>query len=93
VPKNFPKPVYDFSKNPLSEDKIQLGRALFYDPILSRNNMISCASCHSQFSAFTHVDHALSHGIEDKIGFQINMSVLDLLFNVGPLKVKELLSV
>jgi hypothetical protein len=30
---------------------------------------------------------------EDKIGFQINMSVLDLLFNVGPLKVKELLSV
>ncbi|MEN9884648.1 MAG: hypothetical protein RLZZ420_1865, partial [Bacteroidota bacterium] len=30
---------------------------------------------------------------ENKIGFQTNMSVLDLLFNVGPLKVKELLSV
>lgn len=30
---------------------------------------------------------------EDKIGFQNNMSVLDLLFNVGPIKVKDLLSV
>jgi cytochrome c peroxidase len=78
VPSNFPKPVYDFSKNPLSENKIQLGRALFYDPILSRNNMISCASCHSQFSAFTHVDHALSHGIEDKIGFRNSPALMNL---------------
>ena len=70
VPKFFPKPVYDFSKNPLSNNKVLLGRALFYDPILSRNNMISCASCHSQFSAFAHVDHALSHGIEDRVGFR-----------------------
>lgn len=78
VPSNFPKPVYEFSKNPLSENKIQLGRALFYDPILSRNNMISCASCHSQFSAFTHVDHALSHGIEDKIGFRNSPAIMNL---------------
>jgi len=78
LPINFPKPVYDFSKNPLSENKILLGRALFYDPILSRNNMISCASCHSQFSAFTHVDHALSHGIEDKIGFRNSPALMNL---------------
>ena len=78
VPNNFPKPVYNFSKNPLSENKIQLGRALFYDPILSRNNMISCASCHSQFSAFTHVDHALSHGIEDKIGFRNSPALMNM---------------
>lgn len=78
LPVNFPKPVYDFSKNPLSNNKIQLGRALFYDPILSRNNMISCASCHSQFSAFTHVDHALSHGIEDKIGFRNAPALMNL---------------
>lgn len=78
LPKIFPKPVYDFSKNPLSENKIKLGRALFYDPILSRNNMISCASCHSQFSAFTHVYHALSHGIEDKIGFRNSPTLMNL---------------
>ena len=78
VPNNFPKPVYDFSRNPLSENKILLGRALFYDPILSKNNKISCASCHSQFSAFTHVDHALSHGIEDKIGFRNSSTLMNL---------------
>lgn len=78
LPKNFPEPVYDFSKNPLSKNKILLGRVLFYDPILSRNNTISCASCHSQFTAFTHVDHALSHGIEDKIGIRNAPSLVNL---------------
>ena len=78
LPKSFPKPVYDFSKNPLSKSKILLGRALFYDPILSRNNKVSCASCHSQFSAFSHVDHALSHGIDDKIGFRNSPALMNL---------------
>ncbi len=78
VPKNWPHPVYDFSKNPLTANKIELGRALFYDPILSRNNMISCASCHSQYNAFTHTDHALSHGIEDKIGTRNSPALMNL---------------
>lgn len=78
APAHFPKPVYDFSKNPLTEQKILLGRALFYEPMLSRNNTISCASCHSQFSAFTHVDHALSHGIEDKIGIRNAQTLMNL---------------
>ena len=68
VPEKWPEPYYDFSRNPLAENKILLGRVLFYDPILSRNNIISCASCHSSFSSFTHIDHALSHGINDSIG-------------------------
>ena len=68
VPENWPKPVYNFKNNKLTVQKIQLGRVLFYDPILSKNNTISCASCHSPFGAFAHVDHALSHGIYDSIG-------------------------
>ncbi len=67
-PKGWPEPHYNFRKNQLSNEKIQLGRALFYDPILSRNQTISCASCHLSYTAFTHVDHNLSHGIEDRIG-------------------------
>ncbi len=78
VPSNFPTPTYDFSNNNLTNEKVQLGRALFYDPILSRDNTISCASCHSQFSAFTHVDHALSHGIEDRIGFRNTPTLMNL---------------
>ncbi|MFK7905483.1 MAG: cytochrome-c peroxidase [Chitinophagales bacterium] len=65
---HFPKPHYDFSKNPLYSAKIELGRALFYDPILSKDNTISCASCHSPYNAFAHTDHDLSHGINDQIG-------------------------
>ncbi len=81
VPKNWPKPQYDFSKNPLSASKIELGRILFYDPILSRNNTISCASCHSQYTAFTHVDHSLSHGIEDRIGNRNSPALMNLAWH------------
>lgn len=81
VPKDWPKPEYDLSKNPLSKEKIELGRALFYDPILSRNNTISCSSCHSQFTAFTHVDHALSHGIDDRIGKRNSPALMNLAWH------------
>jgi cytochrome c peroxidase len=67
-PKHFPKSEYNFSNNPLTKEKIELGRALFYDPILSSDNTISCASCHSPYNAFAHTDHDLSHGINDEIG-------------------------
>ncbi len=67
-PKYFPKPVYALENNNRTEFKIELGRVLFYDPILSKDNSISCASCHNPYNAFAHVDHSLSHGINDKIG-------------------------
>lgn len=81
VPPNWPTPNYDFSKNPLSAAKIQLGRKLFYDPILSKNNTISCASCHSPFNAFTHVDHDLSHGINDRIGTRNSPALMNLAWH------------
>lgn len=67
-PNYFPKPVYNFNENPLDSAKVELGRVLFYDPILSLDNTISCASCHSPYNAFAHTDHDLSHGIFDSIG-------------------------
>ena len=78
VPKDWPKQEYDFSKNPLTHDKVELGRALFYDPVLSKDNTISCNSCHSQFTAFAHVDHALSHGINNLIGSRNAPALMNL---------------
>ena len=78
VPKSWPKPHYDFSKNPITEQGFQLGRQLFYDPILSRDSTISCASCHLQATGFTHVDHDLSHGIDGKIGTRNSMALVNL---------------
>lgn len=68
IPKGFPKPLYDFSKNKITPDGFILGRKLFYDPILSNDYFTSCASCHQRFAAFAHIDHALSHGVLGKIG-------------------------
>jgi len=81
IPEKWPKPQYNFNKNPLTFEKIELGKALFYDPILSRDNSISCASCHSQYTAFTHVDHTLSHGIDDKIGNRNSPALMNLAWH------------
>lgn len=81
VPTTWPKPAYDFSKNPLTQQKVELGRSLFYDPLLSKNNQISCASCHSPFTAFTHVDHDLSHGIDDRIGTRNSPALMNLAWH------------
>ena len=40
-------------RNPLSEEGVALGRMLFYDPILSVDSSVSCASCHFLEQAFT----------------------------------------
>ncbi len=40
-------------ENPLTAEKIALGRRLFFDPILSRDYTLSCSSCHDPRRAFT----------------------------------------
>lgn len=67
-PKHFPKSLYQSGQNKITTEKVELGKMLFYDPILSKDNTISCASCHSPYNAFAHTDHDLSHGINDQIG-------------------------
>lgn len=81
VPEGWPKPFYNFERNPLTKEKVLLGRYLFYDPILSANNTISCASCHSPYNAFTHADHALSHGIYDSIGTRNSPTLINLAWH------------
>ncbi|MEI8054033.1 MAG: cytochrome c peroxidase [Bacteroidota bacterium] len=81
VPRGWPKPVYDFKSNPYSKEKIELGRSLFYDPLLSVNNSTSCASCHSPYNAFAHTDHQLSHGVFDSIGTRNAPALMNLAWN------------
>lgn len=68
VPEGWPNPVYNFETNPLTEEGFRLGRRLFYEPKLSRDNSISCGSCHQQFAAFAHSMHNVSHGIDGLLG-------------------------
>ncbi|MFK7868414.1 MAG: cytochrome-c peroxidase [Roseobacter sp.] len=43
---DLPAPVQDADYMPVDMDQVRLGQMLFYDPILSGNRNISCASCH-----------------------------------------------
>lgn len=80
-PSYFPKPIYDFRKKPLTTAQIELGRTLFYDPILSLDSSTSCASCHSPYNSFAHTDHSLSHGIHDSIGTRNAPALINLAWN------------
>lgn len=80
-PDNFPDPVYDIAKNPVTKDGFELGRMLFYEGALSRDNKISCGSCHIQSAAFTQHGHDVSHGIEDRLGSRNSPPIMNLAWN------------
>jgi cytochrome c peroxidase len=65
VPSNFPQPIYKFIDNAITSGGFKLGRKLFYDPLLSKDNTIACANCHQSFAAFANLDHEVSHGVGD----------------------------
>lgn len=52
LPRGFPIPAVP-ANNPMSEEKVALGRLLFYDVRLSGDQNYSCGSCHQQALAFT----------------------------------------
>lgn len=52
LPKGFPRPPIP-RDNPLTAEKVRLGRYLFYDKRMSVNGAASCATCHRQELAFT----------------------------------------
>lgn len=62
VPYYFPAAHYQSNKNQLQEKRIALGRKLFYDPILSSSNTMSCGSCHKQAFAFSDAGNVTSPG-------------------------------
>ncbi len=53
--------------NPLSPERVALGRTLFFDPILSRDQSRACAGCHDPARAFTD-GRALSVGVFGRVG-------------------------
>ncbi|MEB3179130.1 MAG: MbnH family di-heme enzyme [Nostocaceae cyanobacterium] len=52
IPSRMPKPIVP-TDNPMSKEKVELGRHLFYEKRLSVTGNFSCAECHIQAKAFT----------------------------------------
>ncbi len=65
--------------NPLTAEKIAFGKSLFFDPRLSRNNQISCATCHRPDKAFTD-GLTKSRGVNGQIAFRNAPSLLNSSF-------------
>lgn len=63
--------------NPITVEGIELGRHLFYDPILSRDSTISCSSCHELNKAFTD-GLALAKGIDNLTSRRSSMSLINI---------------
>ena len=53
--------------NPLTSEKVELGRKLFSDPILSRDKSLTCAGCHDPERGFTD-GRAVSVGVFGRVG-------------------------
>lgn len=82
-PSHFPAPAYRLQENPVTEPGFVLGRKLFFDEQLSGNRTISCASCHIPSSAFTQHGHAVSHGVEDRLGRRNSPPVMNLAWQTN----------
>lgn len=55
------------SDNPLTKEKIELGKQLFFDPRLSTDNTVSCASCHDPQKGWSNGER-FATGIEGHVG-------------------------
>ena len=83
VPYSLPQP-WGFGKmeipsdNPMTVAGVELGKQLFFDPILSADSSMSCGSCHFPDRGFTD-NLPVSRGIHGKSGVRSSMS----LSNIG----------
>ena len=59
-------PIVIPADNPITPEKVALGKKLFMDRRLSPNNTLSCAMCHVPEQAFTQNELATSVGFEGK---------------------------
>lgn len=76
IPRSIPVP--DLPRdNPLTIERVNLGKILFNDPRLSKDNTISCASCHQQENGFTD-SRTKSLGVGNTVGLRNSMPLQNL---------------
>ncbi len=68
------------SDNPMSSEKIKLGKKLFFDKRLSLNNTIACASCHIPEMAFTD-GKRFSPGVHGKLSRRNTPTLTNVGYN------------
>jgi len=73
-------PVPIPADNPPTAETIALGRRLYYDPALSVDGTVSCATCHRPAMGFTD-DKPVSNGVQNKTGTRSAPTVINSAYN------------
>lgn len=79
LPEHFPLPE-EPADNPTTLERVELGRALFYEPLLSLDSTISCANCHQLPFAFSDPDQ-VSAGVHGRKGFRNSPTLTNVAYN------------
>jgi cytochrome c peroxidase len=83
LPPGIPRELWEYfipKDNPMTAEKIELGRQLFFDKRLSADGTISCASCHDPSKAFAD-GKAVAEGISGRRGSRNTPTLLNAMFN------------
>ncbi|MEZ4825923.1 MAG: cytochrome c peroxidase [Bacteroidia bacterium] len=79
LPAGFPMPEIP-QENTLTVARVELGKMLFYDPVLSVDSSFSCATCHQAASGFA--DHLpISTGIQGRLGMRNSPTLTNVAYH------------
>lgn len=79
IPEGFPEINFP-DGNEFTKERWELGKKLFFDPIMSIDSTVSCASCHNPNLAFAD-NKALSFGVENRIGNRNAPTLTNVAYN------------
>lgn len=78
--KPLPSTVPSVTENPITPEKIELGKALYFDPRLSASGVFSCYSCHNLATGGDdNLETSIGHGWQK--GPRNSPTVLNAVFN------------
>jgi len=85
LPLGIPQDLWAYfipKDNAMTAAKVELGRKLFFEPRLSADGSVSCASCHDPSRAFTD-GKRVAEGIGGRRGTRNSPTLLNAMFNGG----------
>lgn len=78
VPSGLPAVIYP-ADNPMTPEKIALGAQLYFDPRLSRDSTVSCATCHDPAKGWSNGE-AVATGVGGKKGGRNSPTVINTAY-------------
>ncbi len=79
IPPGFPPLNFEIG-NEFTPQRWELGKKLFFDPIMSRDSTISCSSCHLPEFAFSDIK-AVSEGVGGALGTRNSPSLANIAYH------------